>query len=232
MPKFSKIKKKEIGGLLQEMGLSGSMVSAVLRSAQTESEQEATAATKELHRQLLKDLSRQHKQGVKFCKADLQEFLGQDEIPPEFRELLKGDGASPDPHGPVIAFEPPAGWSSKQVASALHIRKGRKLMGQITVIDDFHWGKVLRSNEIRESQQKPKSPGIDGGWEKSPVQFGDSHGFKYCYVQTEPYWKRVQYLLEVLGGKVNAVLDAGGKDFDERVFEDSLHTLRISQATG
>jgi len=230
MPRFSKNKKKVIGGLLQEMGCSESMTGAILQAAQAETEQEAASATKEIHRQLFQNLSQQHKQGVRFNKAELQEFLGQDEIPPEFQELLKGGKMPPDPLGPSIAFESPTGWSSERVSSYLHIRKGRKLLGEIRVIDDFSFRKTLHSNEVRDRIQKQNALAVDEGWQTSPAQFGDSHGFKFRYIQTEPWWKRVQYLLEVPGGKVSVVLDGCGKDFDEAAFEDKLNTLRISPA--
>jgi hypothetical protein len=98
------------------------------------------------------------------------------------------------------------------------------------VIDDFSFKKTLHSNEVRDRIQNQKALAVDGGWKTSPVQFGDSHGFKFCYIQTEPWWKQVQYLLEVPGGKVNVVLDASGKDFDETAFEDKLKTLQIWRA--
>jgi hypothetical protein len=230
MPRFSKNKKKVIGGLLEEMGCSESMTDAILRGAQAETEKEAASATTEIHRQLLQDLKRQHEQGVRFSEADLQEFLGQDDVPTEFQELLKGGKVPPEPLGPSIAFESPTGWTSELVSSSLHIRKGRKLLGEVSVIDDFSFKKALHSNEVRDRLQKQNAVAVEEGWKTSPVQFGDSHGFKFRYIQTEPWWKRVQYLLEVPGGKVSVVLDGCGKDFDEAAFEDKLKTLRISPA--
>ena len=230
MPRFSKNKKKVIGELLQEMGCSESMTGAILQGAQAETEQEAASATKEIHGQLLQNLRQQHKQGVRFSEADLQEFLGQDDIPTEFQELLKGGKVPPESLGSSIAFESPTGWTSELVSSSLHIRKGRKLLGEIRAIDDFSFKKTLHSNEVRERIQKQNALAVDEGWKTSPAQFGDSHGFKFSYVQTEPWWKRVQYLLEVPGGKVSVVLDGRGKDFDEAAFEDKLKTLRISPA--
>jgi hypothetical protein len=234
MPKFSKNKKKIIGGLLQEMGCSESMTDVILRSAQAETEQEGISATKDLHRVLLENLRQQQKQGIRFGEADLQEFLGQDEIPPEFQELLKNNKSltKAEPSGPKIAFEPPVGWSSEHVSFTLNIRKGRKTIGVISVIDDFSFDLRLKKNESREKFLNQNLDAASGnvGWAKSPVRFGDSHGYKYLYIQTEPSWKSVQYLLEVPGGKVNVTLDGGGKNFDEAAFEAQLKTLQISQA--
>lgn len=216
------------------MGCSETMANSVLRSAQAETEQEGAIATRDLHRVLLENLRQQKKQGIRFGEADLQEFLGQDEIPPKFQELLKNDESPPklEPLEPRIAFEPPAGWSLEHVSLALHIRKGRKTIGVIRVIDDFSFDIRLKKNESRErflSQNlNPASGNV--GWAKSPVRFGDSHGYKYLYIQTAPSWKSVEYLLEVPGGKVNVTLDGGGKNFDEATFEAQLKTLQISQA--
>lgn len=205
------------------------MISAVLRSVEAETDEEGTAATKELHQQLLEDLKQQHKEGVQFGKADLQEFLGQDEIPPEFKPLLKKVKTPAKPEGPTIKFEPPTGWSFEHAQLALHLRKGRKPIGQITLIDDSSFELRLRKNEFRDSLVLQSAP-PDGRWIKSSVQFGASHGFKFSYNQSNPFWKSVQYLLEVRGGKVRINLDASGKDFDETEFEAKLPTLSILPA--
>jgi hypothetical protein len=230
MPKLSQAKKKILGALLQKMGSSKSMTDAILRGVQAETDQEGVAATKEIHRQLFKDLKQQHKEGVRFGKVDLQEFLGQDEIPPEFKPLLKKPEVRAEPQGPKINFESPTGWSSEHVPLALHIRKGRKPIGQITLIDDSSFKSRLHSNEIRDKFLSQNPPTFDGRWSKSPVRFGSSHGFKFSYNQTNPPWKSVQYLLEVPGGKVRVDLSACGKDFDETGFEAKLKTLHIVSA--
>jgi hypothetical protein len=228
MPKLSRAKKKILGALLQQMGSGESMTNAVLRSIDAETDQEGEAAAKELHRELLKDLKQQHKEGVQFGKADLQEFLGQDEIPPQFKPLLKKPKVPAKLEGPTITFETPTGWSTEQVPLALHLRKGRKQIGQITVIDDSWFESSLHSHEAREKFMSQSSSTFDGRWTKSPVRFGASHGFKFSYNQRNPFWKSVEYLLNVPGGKIKVNLDGCGKDFDESEFEAKIPTLSIT----
>jgi hypothetical protein len=229
MPKLSKTKRQTIEKLLRATGGSKKMTAAIMGAIQSETGQEAESATKEIHRQLLKELKRVHKQGVIFGEADLQEALGQDEIPPEFLELLEGEEPPPEPGEPVLVLEAPTGWSVKRVSSSLHIRMGKKTIGEARIIEDRSYNKRLRSIEIRDSRQNPALPNYDGYWTKLPVQFGDSHGFKFTYHSKSPPWKRVEYLLQIPGGRAGIMLDAHGKDFDETPFETKLKTLRISQ---
>jgi hypothetical protein len=140
--------------------------------------------------------------------------------------------AQPTPREPTIIFEPPDGWSAEPRSLSLQLRAGRKTIGVITIIDDFSFDVLVHQNQIRderESQVRNRNPfAISGEWTKSPVRFGETHGNKYLYRQTQPVpWKSVQYLLRVPGGAVNVMLDAHGKEFDEAPFEDRLHTLRL-----
>jgi hypothetical protein len=232
MPKFSKNKKKVIGELLHETDCSKAMNGALLRAAGAETKQEGIAANRELQRVLLEDLKRQIKAGARFGKADLQELLGQDRIPPEFQELLKYSESlpKPAPKGPGIAFDSPTGWSAERGKFTLNIKKGRKTIGVISVIDGSTFDLRLKKNEIRERSLNQNSDPASGnvGWAKSPMRSGDAHGYKYLYIQTEPFWKSIEYLLEVPGGKVGVTLSGGGRDFDETTFEEQLKTVRVS----
>jgi len=141
--------------------------------------------------------------------------------------------APPEAHEnlPSITFEPPVGWSFERVPLSLHLRRGRKKMGAIILIDASSLAHMLHQNEMRDTiQSQIRNPlAVVGRWTKSHVQFGGAHGHKFLYSQAAPVpWKSVQYLLEVPGGSVNVMLDAGGKDFNESEFEARLHTLEIA----
>jgi hypothetical protein len=133
---------------------------------------------------------------------------------------------------PAIIFEAPDGWSVEPMPLSLHLSTGRKKMGAIMLIDDSALELLAHQNQIRDERRAPirgRNPfAIIGEWTKSSVHFGEAHGDKYLYKQTQPAaWKRVQYLLKVPGGTVDILLDANGKKFDESSFESKLHTLRI-----
>jgi hypothetical protein len=232
MPKLSKNKKKVIGELLQETGCSKAMNGALLRAAGAETKREGIAADRELQRVLLEDLKRQIKEGARFDKADLQELLGQDRIPHEFQEVVRFSESlpKPAPKGPGIAFDAPTGWSAERGKFTLNIKKGRKTLGVISVIDSSTFDRRLKKNEIRERSLNRNLDPASGnvGWAKSPMRSGDAHGYKYLYIQTEPFWKSIEYLLEVPGGKVGVTLGGGGRDFDETTFEEQLKTVRVS----
>ena len=72
-------------------GFSDKSADKVLRHIQAGSEAEATSTAKEMRQDLLERLREQKKRGIRFGRADILEFLGQDEdeLPPEFEELLK-----------------------------------------------------------------------------------------------------------------------------------------------
>jgi hypothetical protein len=91
MPKLSKDDEAAIREVLLLQGFSDKTAHKILRHVQAASEVEAAATDKEMCQDLLERLREQKKQGVKFCRADILEFLGQDddELPPEFEELLK-----------------------------------------------------------------------------------------------------------------------------------------------
>jgi hypothetical protein len=90
MPKLSKEKEQAIRELLRFQGASDKMADTILQAAQAETEQEGASATKAMHQQLLEELREQKRKGIKFGRADILEFLGQDEdvLPPEFEQLV------------------------------------------------------------------------------------------------------------------------------------------------
>lgn len=90
MPKLSKEAKEVIRGIQRQLGLSDKSVDKILRHVESNSQAEAAATGEEMRRELLKRLREQKERGLKFGRADILEFLGQDEdeLPPEFEELL------------------------------------------------------------------------------------------------------------------------------------------------
>ena len=95
MPKLSKDDEAALKEVFRLQGLSDKSADKMLRVIQAGSEAEAASAAKEIRQDLLERLKEQKKQGIKFGKADILEFLGQDEdeLPPEFQELLDDDVA-------------------------------------------------------------------------------------------------------------------------------------------
>ena len=91
MKKLSKEDEAAIREVLRLQGLSDKSADKMLRHIQAASEVEAASTAKDMRQDLLERLREQKKQGIKFDRADILEFLGQDddELPPEFEELLK-----------------------------------------------------------------------------------------------------------------------------------------------
>jgi hypothetical protein len=91
MPKLSKQAKQAVHDIHSYLGLSAKSADKILRHVESSSEAESEATSKEMRQELLERLREQKKQGIKFGRADILEFLGQDEdeLPPEFEELLK-----------------------------------------------------------------------------------------------------------------------------------------------
>ena len=91
MPKLSKAKQQAIRELLRFQGASDKMADVILRAAQAETAQEGASANRAMQQQLLEHLKEQKKQGIKFGRADILEFLGRefdDELPSEFEQLV------------------------------------------------------------------------------------------------------------------------------------------------
>jgi hypothetical protein len=95
MPKLSKDDEAALKEVFRLQGLSGKSADKMLRVIQAGSEAESASAAKEMRQDLLERLREQKKQGIKFGRADILEFLGQDDdqLPPEFQELLDDDVA-------------------------------------------------------------------------------------------------------------------------------------------
>jgi hypothetical protein len=91
MPKLSKEAKAAISDIHSYLGLSDKSADKLIRHVEAGSKAESEATAKEMRQELLERLREQKKQGIKFGRADILEFLGQDEdeLPPEFEELLK-----------------------------------------------------------------------------------------------------------------------------------------------
>ena len=88
MPKIGVDNRKVIKKVLLETGLTTSSAELLLNYVDGDSNQKEASGLDEIHRQVLKELKKAKKKGIRFSEADLQGFLGQDEIPPEFREFL------------------------------------------------------------------------------------------------------------------------------------------------
>jgi hypothetical protein len=141
-------------------------------------------------------------------------------------QLLK----APEPPPPLatVDFEPPAGWKMTRAPYGMINPKKGKLIGVIKAIDQFSF--ELRTKQLSLADANVlAAPGMQATHEEKHIQFGDVGGNKRVYRQMTPLrWKRVDYLLRVPGGLVDATLDAMGADFDETPFEANLHTLRVS----
>lgn len=129
--------------------------------------------------------------------------------------------ASPEPVRPEISFVAPPGWRSAVDQNGLSLKK-RKLIGQITVIDES-------SHQLRMRQMQFVPSMLPRGHElcSQTVEFGACSGTKILVDQP---FKRVDYLLRVPGGYVAIMLTGMGAAFDETEFEAHLHTLQVSGA--
>jgi hypothetical protein len=91
MPKFSKEHEEALKEVMRMQGFGDKSADKVLQHIQAGSGAETTSTAKEMRQDLLERLREQKRRGVRFGRADILEFLGQDEdeLPPEFEELLK-----------------------------------------------------------------------------------------------------------------------------------------------
>jgi len=111
----------------------------------------------------------------------------------------------------------------KIIPYRIDLRK-RKIFGTIIAIDGLSFDLIQRQHENWIAP-----PGLEATRTQQVVQHGDVSGKKYLYRQAVPAsWKRVDYVWNVPGGFVSAMLDAHGADFDKTPFEASLNTLRMS----
>lgn len=137
--------------------------------------------------------------------------------------------APPPPPEPTVFIEMESDWEIKDSLGQLVFKQ--KVFCGFRVLDkrDFDLHKH-KSDHRQELQKSPQNPWASlGVWTKTPVRFGECHGEKSVYVQSgKTNWKRVDYLLEVPSGYVNANLGhEKGKDFDEMEFEKKFHTLKV-----
>ena len=145
---------------------------------------------------------------------------------PLARQLL----APPPPPEPTVSGEMAEDWTSKQFPRRLDIFKD-KVFCSISILDKLGFDILSQNNSHREElQQSSNNPWANlGVWSRNSVEFGKCHGEKSIYVQQgKTNWKQVDYLLKAPGGYVNVHLGhQKGRDFDEKEFEQKLHTLKI-----
>jgi hypothetical protein len=91
MPRVSKKKAKIIKKVLHQAGLGASEAELILRHTEGKLNAGEDSPANEIQMQLFKRLKDAQEQGVKFNEAELQEFLGQDDIPPQFRQFLAAE---------------------------------------------------------------------------------------------------------------------------------------------
>lgn len=132
--------------------------------------------------------------------------------------------AEPPPRGSTISLAVPNGWKTKTAPFQLLLKHGKE-WASITAIDQLGFDMHSR---LEEHWAAP--PELKMTLDSEQVAFGQCKGKKYVIKQTEPVpWKSVRYVLSVPDGYVSVDVGArNGADFDELVFEASLHTLQMS----
>ena len=129
----------------------------------------------------------------------------------------------PEPPPPRILFEAPDGYQIVERPNGLNLEVGL-LIGCINVID------VATAEFLQEQKKQTLSlPHVNVDCSIDQVCFGPVIGTRHRLIDTVTQWKRVEYFLDVPGGHVYVMLDAGGKDFDEAPMEACLHTLRVEE---
>jgi len=125
--------------------------------------------------------------------------------------------------GSRVRIDVPKGFRAHREGNSLELKSG-KLIVVLEPVDKATT-KVLKAQSDQWSQPDSK---CDLTRAVTTVQFGHVSGTKFAFHQTTPApYKRVEYLLQVPGGHIHAVLDASGRDFDEAPIELQLHTLQI-----
>ena len=76
-----------------------------------------------------------------------------------------------------------------------------------------------------EAKSRPMAEG--SGMSVVEARFGEVSGIKRVSNMASPKFKRVDYALDVPGGRLVAVLDLSRGDFDESEVERYFHTLRV-----
>jgi len=142
--------------------------------------------------------------------------------PPHLLDELLHSSEEVD-EGPIIEFEPPAGWTATHAPFQLTLEYG-KTFACITAIDEFGLD-IDRAQFAHWSAPPP----LEMTLETEEVTFGEVRGTKYRILQMTPVTeKNLTYLLEVPGGYAH--VDMGNSkdaNFDESALEVQLHTLRF-----
>jgi hypothetical protein len=125
--------------------------------------------------------------------------------------------------GSRVRMDAPKGFRTHREANRLHLSSGK--FNVVVEPLDRSSAKILRA---QARQALPSDPRSDLIQLATAVRFGQVSGTKSVLHQTKPvFYKRVEYILDVPGGHVRVILDAGGPDFDEGPIESQLRTLQV-----